>query len=229
MFILKHSWKALAVILLIYGISAGFLWRFPILPILNETIRNVFFHVTMWYAMIICYLVSGIFGIIYLFTDNWKNDIRTAEFAMVGTLFGCMGMITGMEWANFTWGEPWSSDPKQLGAAACLAVYFAYILLRFIIKEEDTRGRISAVYNIFALFLLFPLVYIIPNHAQSLHPGTDGNNFQAIYSQGPMLRKVQLPIMIGWILFSVWIAVLRIRIKFVKYRLENPVLVKRKS
>jgi heme exporter protein C len=227
---LKHSWKALAVLLLLYGITAGWLMRFPILPILNETIRNVFFHVTMWYAMIICYLVSGIYAIIYLLTDNWKNDIRCAEFAFVGTFFGCLGMVTGMEWANFTWGEPWSKDPKQLGAAACLAVYFAYILLRSIIKDEDKQGRITAVYNIFALALLFPLVYIIPNHAKSLHPGTDGNNFQAIYSQGPALRKVQLPIMLGWILLSVWIAELRIRISFVKYRLSNPnFLMKKKA
>jgi heme exporter protein C len=221
MFVLKHFWKVLAVALLAYGIYFGFIYRFPILPILNETIRNVFFHVTMWYAMIICFLVSGILAIVYLLTDNYKNDIRSAEFAMVGGLFGCLGMITGMEWANFTWGEPWSNDPKQLGAAACLSVYFAYIFLRIIIKDTDKQGRISAVYNIFALALLFPLVYIIPNHAKSLHPGTDGNNFQAIYSQGPVLRKVQLPIMLGWILFSVWIATLRIRYKLVKHKLEQ--------
>jgi heme exporter protein C len=224
---MRHIYKALAVLLLVYGITAGFLMRFPILPILNETIRNVFFHVTMWYAMIICYLVSGIFAIMYLVNEKWTTDIKSAEFAMVGTFFGCLGMVTGMEWANFTWGTAWNNDPKQLGAAACLAVYFAYLLLRVLTRGMDKQGAISSVYNIFALALLFPLVYIIPNHAQSLHPGTDGNAFQAIYSQGPALRKVQLPIMLGWILLSVWIANIRIRMQILKYRAQNRLLIEK--
>ncbi|WP_315816878.1 hypothetical protein [Paraflavitalea speifideaquila] len=28
---------------------------------------------------------------------------------------GVLGLITGMIWANYTWGTPWNNDPKQLG------------------------------------------------------------------------------------------------------------------
>jgi heme exporter protein C len=215
----KHWYKVLAVLLLTYTIAGGFLWRFPALPILNETIRNVFFHIPMWYAMIVCFTVSGVYAIIYLInTQNFKADLSSLYFAYTGIFFGCMGMLTGMQWATVTWGEPWSNDPKQIGAALTLLSYFAYAVLRNGIKDEDKQSRISAVYNIFALAMLYPLLFVIPAHSKSLHPGTDNNNFQALYTQSKYLRKVSLPGMVGWICLAVWIANLSIRAAVIKYK-----------
>ncbi len=209
---MKHFWKVLSVLLLAYTIVAGFLFQFPDLPILNETIRNVFFHIPMWYSMIICFVVAGIYAIISLLTSNLKYDIGSNQFTQTGLMMGSLGMVTGMIWAKVTWGEWWSNDPKQLGALWCMIVYAVYLVLRMSIKNEETTARISAVYNIFALALLFPLLFIIPAHAKSLHPGTDGNNFQALYTQSKYLRKVSLPGMVGWILLSVWIGSLKYRL-----------------
>ncbi len=221
--IAKHWWKVLCVAILTYVICAGFLLQFPDLPILNETIRMVFFHIPMWYSMIICFLVSGIYAILYLMQSKPNLDLGSSTFSYVGVFFGMMGMVSGMEWASVTWGEPWSNDPKQVGAALCLLSYMAYWVLRQSIKDEDKQARISAVYNIFALAMLFPLLFIIPAHSKSLHPGTDSNNFQALYKQASSLRIVSLPAMVGWILMSVWISslVLRYRKIVLKRNWEN--------
>ena len=48
----KSWWKILAVVLLVYTFTAGFLIEVPI-PHLQETIRNLFFHVCMWFGMMI--------------------------------------------------------------------------------------------------------------------------------------------------------------------------------
>jgi heme exporter protein C len=216
----KHWYKILAVVLLTYTIIGGFLFRFPALPILNETIRNVFFHIPMWYVMIVCFTTSGVYAVNYLLNNTLKADVCSKQFAYVGIFFGCMGMLTGMQWATVTWGEPWSNDPKQLGAAYCLLSYLAYVFLRAVIKDEDKQARLSAVYNIFALAILYPLLFIIPAHAKSLHPGTDGNNFQALYTQSKYLRKVSLPGMIGWICLGVWITNLTIRYVLLKTQKE---------
>jgi heme exporter protein C len=214
---IKHWWKILCVLILGYVITAGFIFSFPDLPILNETIRNVFFHIPMWYAMIVCFVVSGVFSVLVLAKDKYKADIQASSFAFVGIFFGCMGMLTGMEWATVTWGEPWSNDPKQVGSALCLLSYLAYWVLRNSIKDEDKQRRVSAVYNVFALAMLFPLLFIIPAHSKSLHPGTDGNNFQALYEQASHLRKVSLPAMFGWILLATWITTLVVRTRVLQY------------
>ena len=44
--------KILSIVLLVYTASAGILFDVPRLPILNETIRALYFHVPMWFTMI---------------------------------------------------------------------------------------------------------------------------------------------------------------------------------
>jgi heme exporter protein C len=220
----KHWYKILCVLLLAYVLTAGFLFRFPALPVLNETIRNVFFHVPMWYTMIICFTVSGVYAIKYLMTPTFKNDLYSVQFAKVGLFFGLLGLITGMEWAGVTWGEIWSSDPKQIGAAACLSTYLAYIVLRNSIQDDDKIARISAVYNIFAFALLFPLVYIIPAHSTSLHPGGNGKGAEimgTLMTQSAHLRKVTLPALFAWVTLGIWITTLTIRYRLIEHKLSN--------
>ena len=48
----------------------------------------------------------------------------------MGLVYGILGIITGAIWANFQWGAPWSSDPKQNGAAIAILIYFAYFVLK---------------------------------------------------------------------------------------------------
>src|SRR3546814_12218671 len=86
-----------------------------------------------------------------------------------------MGLLTGMVWANFTWGAPWPNDPKLNGAAITMLVYLAYMVLRGSIDEDQKRGRISAIYNVFAYPIMIALIYILPVMTDSLHPGSGGN------------------------------------------------------
>ena len=44
------------------------------------------------------------------------------ECVNTGLLFFMLGLLTGMLWAKFTWGEFWSGDPKQNSAA--IAFYY---------------------------------------------------------------------------------------------------------
>jgi len=99
----KNWWKIAAVILLIYTVVAGFLMGVPRLVIVNETIRALYFHVPMWFGMVIMFLVSTLYAIKYLRNSDPKNDILSVEFANTGLLFGLLGIFTGMIWANYTW------------------------------------------------------------------------------------------------------------------------------
>jgi heme exporter protein C len=216
----KYWWKILCVLLLLYIIIGGILLPVPAIPKLNESARNLFYHVPMWYVMIVCFLVSSIYALKFLRKNQIKDDLISKEYVLVGIGFGCLGMITGMEWANIAWGAPWSNDPKQVGAALCLLVYFAYIVLRNSVKDPDKQARLSAVYNVFAFALLVPLLFIIPAHFKSLHPGTDSKPFEALYTQAAGFRRVSVPAMFAWILLGVWVFNLRIRTK----KLQNPEL-----
>jgi len=69
-----YWWKLMTVILLIYTVIGGFLMPTPRLPILNETIRILHFHVPMWFGMIIMFIVSVFYAIKYLSTKNLNSS-----------------------------------------------------------------------------------------------------------------------------------------------------------
>lgn len=206
-------WKILCVILLVYTIIAGFLGGVPAKPILNETIRNLYFHVAMWFGMMVLFTVSLVYSVRYLRTTRQVYDVYALEYAKGGILFGCLGLATGSIWARFTWGAFWSNDPKQLGAAIALLIYFAYLVLRNSMTDMDKRARIAAVYNVFAYAMLFPTIFIIPRMVDSLHPGGIGSN-PVTNDIDSRMRAIFWPGAVpGWALLGVWITTLRIRLQ----------------
>jgi len=208
----RNWWKFIAALLLIYTVIGGFLFDAPRLNILNETIRALHFHVPMWFGMIILLTVSVIYSIKYLSSSDSKNDMIAVSFANVGMVLGVLGILTGMIWAQFTWGEWWSGDPKQNAAAIGLLIYAAYFVLRGSLEDPQQKARISAVYNIFAFAALIPLLFVLPRLTDSLHPGNGGNPGFNAYDLDSNLRLVFYPAVIGWTLMGVWITSLLIRI-----------------
>jgi heme exporter protein C len=131
---------------------------------------------------------------------------------------------------SYTWVDPnqpayasfnaIAKEPKLIGAAIALLIYFAYLVLRGSIQDIDKRARISAVYNIFAFAFLFPSIWIVPRLLPSLHPGGEGGeggnpalNFKDL---APQMRLVFYPAIIGWTLLGVWIVSLKTRMEFIK-------------
>ncbi len=217
----KHWWKLLSIVLLFYTFIAGFLVKLPYEVAYEqsnmfESMRNFFFHVPMWFGQMAIITVSLVYSIKYLSNPIPKNDRYATEFARTGTLMGSLGLITGAIWANFTWGAPWNNDPKQIGAAIAILTYLAYFVLRNSISDIDKRGRIAAVYNIFAYFIYIPMVMILPRMVESLHPGgkgVEGNPGLSGSSLDPAMRIIFWPAVIGWVLLGVWISTLKIRVK----------------
>ncbi len=204
-----------------YTIVGGLLLPVPHLDILNETIRNLYFHVPMWFTMIVLFACAFYYSIKYLRTSDLRDDIFATQYTNTGIFFSILGMLTGMEWAKFTWGEWWSNDPKQLGTAMCMLIYFAYGILRSGIKDEEKRAKISAVYNVFAFAMMIPLIFILPRMVDSLHPGNGGNPAFAKYDLDKYMRMVFYVAVPGWILMGVWIATLKIRPELVILEKEN--------
>ncbi len=223
----KHWWKILSFIILIYVVIAGFLLPVPNRPIIHESIRNLYFHVCMWFGMMLLYIVSVIYAILYLSTNNLKHDIYSNQFAAIGTFFGILGYATGAIWANFTWITDQNQtlgsvlkEPKLIGAAIAVLTYCAYFVLRGSFTDIDKKARVSAVYNIFAFAMLFPSIWIIPRLVSSLHPGGQGGEMgNPALDKNDLdakMRMVFYPAVIGWTLLGTWIATLRIRIQLLK-------------
>lgn len=203
-----------------YALVWGLLNPVPRLDILNETIRNVYYHVPIWFAMLFMMAVSLVYSIKTLQNNQLNSDSKASDAAVVGFFFSIPGLLTGSLWAKFTWGTWWTfQDPKLNGVAISILIYLAYFILRASIDDDLKKARISAVYNVFAFVMMNVFIMILPRLTDSLHPGNGGNPAFAKYDLDANMRMVFYPAVLGWILFSVWLFELKNRSSIIKNKL----------
>lgn len=198
----------------------GFL--FPYRNILVETIRNIYYHVSLWFAMFILFFTSMITAILYIIKKDSKYDHLSSSFATAGMLFGILGTLTGMIWAKHTWGAYWTTDVKLNMTAVSLLIYMAYFILRSSIQDTDRQRVVSSAFNIFAFAAIIPLIFVIPRLTDSLHPGNGGNPALGGEDLDNKMRMVFYPAVIGFTLIGVWLSQIYFRFK----RLEEKQLEK---
>jgi heme exporter protein C len=216
-FLFKNYWKIITVLLLVYVLLAGLLMPVPRREILNETIRNLYFHVPMWFGMIALTAWSFVQSIVYLNTQQMNADAKAVAFAKVGLVYGVLGLATGAVWAKYTWGSYWSQDIKQITSAIVVLMYAAYVVLRDSLDDPRRKATVAAVYNIFSFVLIYPLLFKIPRMVQSLHPGNGGNPALGDDSLADMMKPIFYPSVIGFVMLGVWVSTLLFRF----YKIEN--------
>lgn len=217
--------RAVVVLLLTGVLVAGFLGSIPQLDILEQSARNLYFHVPMWFTLMGATILSAYHSVRYLQTGSRIYDLRAREAAWLAVVFGLLGIVTGMVWARFTWyvgtGKWWNFDPKQSMAAVLLLIYGAYFVLRDSIEGRDLRGRIAAVYNLFAVVTMPFLLYIIPRQLPSLHPGGEGTPAFSQTDLAPAMQWIFYPSILGflglfWLLYTQ-----RVRLAWIRDQLRN--------
>jgi heme exporter protein C len=219
---MKITYKILAVALIFYSLVWGLLNQVPRLDILNETIRNVYYHVPVWFAMLFMMTVSLYQSILFLSRNEIKKDTYAYNAAVVGFFFSLPGLLTGSVWARYSWGTWWTfQDPKLNGVAISILIYLAYFILRMSMDDELKRARISAVYNVFAFVMMNVFIMVLPRLTDSLHPGNGGNPAFAKYDLDDNMRMVFYPAVFGWLLFSYWLYELRNRTAAINTRLND--------
>lgn len=222
---LQRYWliRNVIVVWLTLVVLGAFLLRIPRIHILEHTARNLYFHVPMWFTLMAAAFVSAYHSLRYLQSNDPLRDLRAQEAARVGMVFGLLGLATGIVWARFTWylGTSlwWNFDPKQSFVAIQLLIYGAYFVLRSAVEDGERRGRVAAVYNLFAFVTMPFLLYVLPRQMDSLHPGAEGNPAFSDITH-PIMRLVFYPAVVGfiglfWVLYTQ-----RVRLALLEQRLK---------
>jgi len=194
-------------------------FSFPFQPNIMESIRNLLWHVPMWFAMFFIMGLGFVASLVQLRTGSIDWDFRAEAAVRTGITFGLLGLATGSLWARWTWGAWWVSDPQLNGALITVLLYSGYLILRAAMGEDDRVGRLAAVYNVFAFVMLVILLMVLPRYTESLHPGKDGNPGFNKYDLDNSLRAVFYPAVIGWGALCYWMYTLRLRMNRVAHTL----------
>ena len=192
------------------------------LPILEQTARNLYFHVPMWFVLYAGAVAGAWHAGRYLATGRTVHDVRSEAAWRVSTAAGVVALLTGVVWARFTWyvGTDiwWNGDPRQTMVAVQLLISGAYFVLRGQIDRERTRARLSAVYALFATATMPFLTYVLPRRLASLHPGAEGNPAFSQMDIAPQMRWVFYAAAVGFLMLAWWVYTQRVRTRVAEIR-----------
>ena len=188
----------------------------PLVPVLQETTRVLYFHIPSAWVTVLALGWSMVNSVLYLLRRDLRNDDHAASAAELGLVFCVVATVTGSIWAKSMWGSWWNWDPRETSIFFVLLIYAAYLALRGSIEGDEKRARLSAIYSILAFVAVPPLIFVVPRIYSTLHPDPIINGSGKI-DMDPMIRWCFFSMLLGFTFLFSWLQSLRVRV----FRLER--------
>lgn len=151
--------RATGLVLLLLAFVYG--WSVASAPLdrVQGVIQKILYvHVPCAFAAYLGFVLTAVFGALYLWKRQEIFDKLAVAAAEVGVVFCTLVIVTGPIWARGTWGAWWTWDPRLTVTLLLWFVYLAYLLLRSFTDGGERTARFAAVYGILGL-LAIPLNY----------------------------------------------------------------------
>lgn len=200
-------------------ILASFLWA-PLVPVLGETTRVLYFHIPAAWVTVLALGWSMLHSVLYLRRRKLEHDHQAAAAAEIGILFCILATVSGSLWAKAMWGSYWNWDPRETSIFFLLLVYAAYLALRSAIDEPERRARLAAIYSAVAFVSVPFLIFVVPRIYFTLHPDPIINPSGKI-DMDPRIRIAFFAMLLGFTGLYFWVQSLRVRVARLEHRRDE--------
>jgi heme exporter protein C len=195
------------------------LLKAPLVPVLLETTRVLYFHIPSAWITVVALGWSMLHSILYLVRRDLRHDDQAAAAAELGLLFCIAATVTGSLWAKSMWGAYWNWDPRETSIFFILLLYSAYLALRGSIEDPEKRARLSAIYSVVAFVAVPFLVFVVPRMYETLHPDPLINTRGKV-DMDPMIRWCFTAMLVGFTGLFAWLQSLRVRVMRLERRMQ---------
>lgn len=197
------------------------LLKAPLVPVLEQTTRVLYFHIPSAWVTVVALGWSMIHSALYLWTRDMRHDDQAAAAAELGLLFCVAATVSGSVWAKAMWGAYWNWDPRETSIFFILLLYSAYLALRGSIEGDEKRARLSAIYSVVAFVAVPFLVFVVPRMNETLHPNLIVREAgRTKFDMDPMIRWCFLAMLAGFTALFFWLQSLRVRVTRLDRRLQ---------
>ena len=151
------TWSWLAVLIVLMVVLYVRMLTHPLLPVLRSPFFS--FHISTIvtaYALLLSILVVGIIALIKPKDKVRMERLKSLSTAMLypAVALLAIGIFIGAIWANVSWGNYWSWDPKEVWALITLLIYAAPLHEK--LWKSFQKPLFFHIYGIFAfLSVLF--------------------------------------------------------------------------
>jgi heme exporter protein C len=199
-------------------ILMAFFWA-PLVPVLGETTRVLYFHIPAAWVTVLALGWSMTHSVLYLRRRRMEHDHHAAAAAEIGLMFCVLATVSGSLWAKAMWGAYWNWDPRETSIFFLLLVYAAYLALRAAIEQPERRARLGAIYSAVAFVSVPFLMFVVPRIYFSLHPDPIINP-RGKLDMDPRIRIAFFAMLLGFTGVFFWMQSLRVRVARVEHKLD---------
>ncbi len=136
---------------------------------LGERIRIFFQHVAPALVGYGAFGTTLVCSVLYLWKQDIRYDVLGAASIKIGLIFTTITLLSGMIWANATWGIYWNWDPRETTTLILWIAYASLIAYRASVSDREVRAQYGSVFGIVA-FPAVILSYISIHVWRTLHP-----------------------------------------------------------
>ena len=124
----------------------------------GDMVRMFYIHVPVIITAYLCFALTAIGSIAYLWKRSEWWDLVAVSAAEVGVLFTGLGLLTGAIWGRPTWGTYFEwGDVRFVTTLVLLLLYLGYLALRRVPGDPHVRAKQGAVVALVA-FADIPII-----------------------------------------------------------------------
>ncbi|MBL8806136.1 MAG: heme ABC transporter permease [Rhodospirillales bacterium] len=184
----------------------------------GETVRIMYVHVPAAWMSMFVYANMAVAAAAALVWRHPLAEVAGRAIAPVGAAFTFLCLVTGSLWGKPMWGTWWVWDARLTSVLILFFVYLAYMALNAAFDEPERGARASAVLALVGAINL-PVIKFSVDWWNTLHQPASVTRLDAPAIDPSMLAPL-LAMAIGFTLFFVAVAFVRIRAELVERRLE---------
>ena len=210
------GWLTLAV--LIWGLYLALIGSPPAIEH-GESVRMMYMHVPAAWSAMMAYTALAVASLVSFIWRHPLADSAAKSFAIPGTAFTFLALVTGSLWGKPAWGTWWQWDGRMTSVLILLFIYLGYLAIWTVIPERKRAARLASILAMVG-FINIPIIKFSVDWWNTLHqpaslstPGAPG--------MPPEILWPLLTMMAAYTLLFSWLALRGIEADIIKSRIAR--------
>ncbi len=192
----------LALITMIWGLYLALIKSPPAIEH-GQSVRMMYTHVPAAWCAMMAYTALAIASLVSFIWRHPLADSAAKSFALPGTAFTFLALITGSLWGKPAWGTWWQWDGRMTSVLILFFIYIGYLALWNIIPERKRAARLASILAMVG-FINIPIIKFSVDWWNTLHqpasisaPGAPGMPAEILWPL--MVMVTAYSFLFGWL------------------------------
>ena len=134
----------------------------------GQSVRMMYVHVPAAWCAQMAYTALAIASLVSFIWRHPLADSAARSFAVPGTAFTFLALVTGSLWGKPAWGTWWQWDGRMTSVLILLFIYLGYLAIWNIIPERKRAARLASIVAMVG-FINIPIIKFSVDWWNTLH------------------------------------------------------------